>query len=334
MSFRLSVLDQSPIIGDATPSRAIQSTVALAKLADELGYHRFWLAEHHGLEGLADASPEILLARLGADTSRIRLGTGGVLLPYHTPFKLVEQFSMLSALYPGRIDLGIGRAPGGDGRVANAVSDGNFDHGEHHLRKLSEISGLLRDAIPEGHPLHSVRANPSGVIPPELWMLGSSEGGVSIACHMGLRFAFAHFINPAGAVPVSRLYKQHFRAGHEEAPYLAVAVLAACTETDEEARAVERAVMLRWARTGQGINQPIPTVDEAAAHEFSPLEKRIADRDRPRAIIGTTADVADRIRALQAETDADEIILLSLIPSYDLREATLRRLAKAFEIGV
>src|SRR5690606_32360510 len=152
--FPVSVLDQSPIIGGATPAEAIQSTIELARLADELGYHRYWLAEHHGLLGLADASPEILLARLGAETQHIRVGTGGIMLPYYASFKIAEQFRMLEALYPGRIDLGLGRAPGGHGSTARVLFDGrNPDPEEGFVNQLAELSAIFRGVVPEGHPL-------------------------------------------------------------------------------------------------------------------------------------------------------------------------------------
>ncbi len=329
--FKISVLDQSPIIGSATPAEAIQSTIALAKLADGLGYHRYWLAEHHGLLGLADASPEILLARLGAETQHIRIGTGGIMLPYYASFKIAEQFRMLEALYPGRIDLGLGRAPGGHPRVARVLFDGKpIDSEEGFVRQLMELSAIFKGTVPDGHPLKDQIANPVVSTNPEMWVLGSSTGGASFAAHLGMRFAFAHFINAYTGAQVGRAYREHFRAGHEDKPHLALAVIALCADSAEEARLIEKAMLIRWAWAAMGINKPILTLEEAAAYQMSEREASIAARERPRATIGPADEVAQRIRDLKQEFEADEVVVVAIAPSYEIRTRTLTQLAKAF----
>lgn len=329
--FPISVLDQSPIIGGATPAEAIQSTIELARLADQLGYHRYWLAEHHGLLGLADASPEILLARLGAETKRIRIGTGGIMLPYYASFKIAEQFKMLEALYPGRIDLGLGRAPGGHPRTARVLFDGKpMDSEEGFVRQLMELSALFKGTVPDGHPLHGEIANPVGPTNPEMWVLGSSTGGASFAAHLGMHFAFAHFINAYTGAQVAHAYREHFRKGHDETPRLALAMIALVADSPEEAQLIEKAMLIRWAWAAMGINKPILTLEEAAAYQMSEREASIAARERPRATIGSVDEVATRIVDVRAEFNADEVVVVAIAPSYEVRTRTLKQLATAF----
>jgi luciferase family oxidoreductase group 1 len=329
--FPLSILDQSPIIGSATPTQAIASTIELARLADRLGYHRYWLAEHHSLRGLADASPEILLARLGAETRAIRIGTGGIMLPYYASFKIAEQFKMLEALYPGRIDLGLGRAPAGHPRTARVLFDGRpIDSEEGFIRQLAELSAIFKGEVPEGHPLEDQIASPAVPSVPEMWVLGSSGGGAAFASHLGMRFAFAHFINAYTGAQIARAYRQQFRAGHEANPYAAVAIIALCADTEEEAKAIERAMLMRWVLTAFGHNRPVPTIEEAAAYSFSPKEEAVAARERPRATIGSAEFVARRIREIKEEFQADEVILVAIAPSYEIRTRTIEQLARAF----
>ena len=183
---KLSVLDQSPIIGSLGARRAIEETLALARRADELGYERYWLAEHHAIAALADPCPEVLLARLGAETSRMRIGSGGVLLPYYSAFKMAEAFRMLEALYPGRVDLGIGRAPGGDARTAQAIGGGRFPDARDFPQQVWELVGHLDGKLPEDHPFKRVRAQPEGETAPQVWLLGSSEYSGALAAQLGL----------------------------------------------------------------------------------------------------------------------------------------------------
>ncbi|HET7198416.1 MAG TPA: MsnO8 family LLM class oxidoreductase, partial [Burkholderiales bacterium] len=210
---RLSVLDQSPIIQGSNPRRAIEETLALARRADELGYARYWLAEHHAIAALGDPCPEVLVARLGAETRNIRVGTGGVLLPYYSAFRTAESFRMLEALYPRRVDLGIGRAPGGDARTAHAVSGGGFPDASRFPAQVQELVAHLDGTLPEGHPFHGVRLQPEVDSAPEVWLLGSSDYSAMLAAQLGLPFSFAHFIIPRGGDAVARYYREHFKPG-------------------------------------------------------------------------------------------------------------------------
>src|SRR5688572_22764597 len=214
---RLSILDQSPVISGSDARRAIEETLALARRVEALGYYRYWLAEHHALAALGDPCPEVLLARLGAETRRLRVGTGGVLLPYYSAFRTAEAFRMLEALYPGRIDLGLGRAPGGDMRTAQAVGGGRMPTAEEFPQQVWELVGHLDGTLPADHPFRHVRAQPEVSTAPEVWLLGSSDYSGALAAQLGLPFAFAHFINPHGGDQVSQAYRGSFRPGREPA---------------------------------------------------------------------------------------------------------------------
>lgn len=342
---KLSILDQSPIISGHTPVEAIAATVELAQAADQLGYERYWLAEHHGLNALADPCPEILLARLGSVTKHIRIGTGGILLPYYSPFKVAEQFRMLEALFPGRLDLGIGRAPGGDLRTAQAVmgstTGGSYNAAEYFPEQVMELIGLLDGVLPAEHPHAEVVLQPQGETAPQIWVLGSSDFGGAMAADMGLRFAFAHFINAHSGAPVAQAYRGDFRpAAHAAqtrgavtpAPYSAVAVFAIAAETQAQADELAMSVDVRRLQMAYGINAPIATVEEAKARaqHYAPRDLAIIERERPRAVIGTPDKVAAHIREIEARFGADEVVVLGVAASYQARLKSYELLAREF----
>jgi len=341
---KLSVLDQSPIISGSTAADAIAATLDLAQAAETLGYQRFWLAEHHGLLSLADPCPEILLARIGSLTKTIRIGTGGILLPYYAPFKVAEQFRMLETLFPNRMDLGVGRAPGGDLKTARAVSGwttgGQYDAAERFAQQVTELVGLLDGALPPDHPYAEVALQPDGATAPQIWILGSSDYGGALAAHMGLRFAFAHFINAFGGQPVAAAYREQFQAAPHVAatrgavtpvPHHAIAVFAICAETEAEAEAYAQAVDVRRLQMAYGLNAPIPSLGDAAARlaHLSDRDRTIIEAERPRSIIGTPGMVADRITELAELFAADEVVVLSVAPDYGVRLKSYELLAGA-----
>src|SRR3970282_1512089 len=198
VSRNLSILDQSPVISGHTRPPAVAATLELARHAERLGFHRYWLAEHHAIAALADPCPEVLLARLGAETKRLRIGTGGVLLPYYSPFKVAEVFRMLEALYPGRVDLGIGRAPGADQRTAHAVGGGQFPSADDFPQRVWELVGHLDGTLPDDHPHKRVRVQPGGDTAPQVWLLGSSDYSGGVGAQMGVRFLLAPFLHAKG----------------------------------------------------------------------------------------------------------------------------------------
>jgi len=330
----LSVLDQTPVIAGHSVADAIAATVELAQLADDLGYTRYWCAEHHGLRGLSNPCPEVMLARLGSVTKRIRLGSGGVMLPYYSPFKVAEQFMMLEALFPNRIDLGVGRAPGGDMRTAQAVAAGAYNRGDFFPQQVADLLGLMHGTLPEGHVAHGVLLQPKITTRPQLWILGSSEFGGQLAAQLGIRFAFAHFINAHFGLQVVQAYRERFKASLEaQQSYVAASVFVICADTEQEAADLEKAVDLRRVQMAYGLNEPIPSIEQGIAQDYGPREQLVVDREKPRSIIGTPETVTERLHALQEQFQADELIVLTVAGSYRARLRSYELLAEAFQTG-
>jgi luciferase family oxidoreductase group 1 len=331
---KLSVLDQSPVISGHGAARAIDETLKLARRADALGYSRYWLAEHHAIAALADPCPEILLARLGAETKRLRVGTGGVLLPYYSAFRTAEAFRMLEALYPGRVDLGIGRAPGGDQRTALAVAGGKYPDADDFPERVWQLVAHLDGTLPEGHPFRRVRVQPEVDTAPEVWLLGSSGYSGELAARLGLRFAFAHFINPQGGDAVSRAYREDFRPSQRDrAPHALVCVFAICAETDAEAERLAQAIDLRRLHMALNLDTPVPTPEEAASHRYSEEERAYVQGQRARAIIGSPKTCKERILELAGRYAADEVMLLTITGEYATRLASYELLAAEFGLA-
>ena len=323
---KLSVLDQSPVISGLGARRAIEETLALAKRVEELGYHRYWLAEHHAIAALADPCPEILLARLGAETRRLRIGTGGVLLPYYSAFRTAESFRMLEALYPGRIDLGIGRAPGGDPRTAQAVGGGRFPDASNFPQQVWELAALLEG---EHRP---VRLQPEVDTVPQVWLLGSSDFSGALAAELGLPFAFAHFINPRGGDAVSRAYREMFKATDKRPkPQVIVCTFAIVGESDDEAERLAASIDLRRLHMALNIDSPVPTAEEAARHRYSEEERRYVMGQRARAIIGGPAKAKQEFEQLRERYQADEVMVLTITGDYESRMRSYELLIGAFE---
>ncbi|MDX1375770.1 MAG: LLM class flavin-dependent oxidoreductase [Burkholderiales bacterium] len=328
---KLSVLDQSPVISGLDAQRAISETLALARRVEALGYARYWLAEHHAIAALADPCPEILLARLGAETQRMRIGTGGVLLPYYSAFKVAETFRMLEALYPGRVDLGIGRAPGGDARTAQAVGGGRFPDARDFPEQVWQLVGHLDGTLPAEHPYARVRVQPEVAGAPQVWLLGSSDYSAALASQLGLRFAFAHFINPQGGDAVTRAYREQYRpSAREPQPSAIVCIFAICADTDAEAERLAASIDLRRLHMALNLDTPVPTLEEAAAHRYSEEEQRYVDAQRARAILGSPQTCRREIEAMAERYAADEVMVLTITGDYASRLRSYELLAQAF----
>jgi luciferase family oxidoreductase group 1 len=327
---RLSILDQSPIVSGHTPAQAVHATLELATAADRLGYHRYWLAEHHAMKGLADPCPEILLGQVAARTKRIRVGTGGVLLPYYSPLKVAEVFRMYEALFPGRIDLGIGRAPGGNLLTARAMNADAFAGEDRFPTQVQETIGFLDDALPPDYPFHAVKAMPAGPTSPEVWLLGSSDYSGSLASYLGLRFSFAHFISAHGGPAVMRAYRAGFRPAYrDERPYCMVAVFAICAPTQAEAERLAVSIDLRRLQMTRGQEEPIATVEEALARPLSDMDRAVIQKERARAVIGTPEAVEFRLLELEQQFQADEIMIITITGDYASRLRSYHLLAEA-----
>ena len=327
---KLSVLDLSPIPSGFGAHDALENTLDLARHAESLGLARHWVAEHHNAGGLASSAPEIVIGQIARVPSRIRVGAGGIMLPNHTPLKVAETFRVLSAFFPGRIDLGIGRAPGTDPRTARALRrnapEMDFD------ASLDELVTYLNErGGPRGPFAGTIVAAPTGVAPPPIWMLGSSDGGVEFAARRGLPFAFAHHINPRDAVATMRRYREAFRpsAANPE-PYAILAVGATTAETERELEPLERCGDVAGLRFAQGLRDlPFPSEDEARAHVFDADEDALRLAMRERHFLGTIDRVARDLRAIVEETRADELMVMCNVHDHEKRKHVYTLLARA-----
>jgi luciferase family oxidoreductase group 1 len=329
---RLGVLDQSPVRTGMTPAEAIQETLELAEAADRLGYHRYWVAEHHSTPGLAGSSPEVLIGQIAARTRRMRVGSGGVMLRHQSALKVAESFRVLEALFPGRIDLGIGRAPGSDQRTASALRHGPGALGvEHFPEQVADVLAFLRDALPVGHPFAGVQAMPTGSTMPEAWLLGSSGESAAVAAHLGTGFSFAHFINSEGGAEITRAYGRHFRSSADlAAPRASAAVFALAADTEAEAKRLALSRELFLVRLYTGRAGRYPSVEEAEAYPYSAHEQALLPHLRRRAIVGTPEAVRDGLLALAEEYGVDELIIVTITHDPKARVRSYELLARAF----
>ncbi len=330
----LGILDQSPVISGHTPAQAIHETIRLAQAAEKLGYHRYWMAEHHSIAALADPCPEILATRVAAATSTIRVGTGGVLLPYYSAFKVAEQFRMLEALYPGRIDLGIGRAPGGDQMTALAMGEGRHSGAEHFPEQVQYLVAWLDNAIPAGHPFAKVQVMPAGPAAPQIWLLGSSDYSGALAAQLGLRFAFAHFISAQGGDAVMRDYHAKYQpSAREPESHALLCVFVICAETGAEAERLAMSIDLRRLNMDYGINAAVPNHEEAANYPYTEADRRRIAHHRRRVVLGAPDAVRARLLELREAYQADELMVITITGDYGSRLRSYALLADAFDLG-
>jgi luciferase family oxidoreductase group 1 len=328
---KLGILDQSPIISGHTPAQALRETIRLTQAAEKLGYHRYWLAEHHAIAALADPCPEILVTRLAAATSTIRVGTGGVLLPYYSPFKVAEQFRMLEALYPGRIDLGIGRAPGGDQMTALAMGQGRYPGAENFPEQVQYLVAYLDATLPAEHPFARVKVMPEGPTAPQVWLLGSSDYSGALAAQLGLRFAFAHFISADGGDAVMRGYHHSYRpSAREPEPQSLLCVFVICAETNEEAERLTGSINLRRLNMDYGVNAPVPNHDEAARYPYTDADHRRIAQHRRRVVAGTPTAVREKLVEMAKVFAANELMVITITGDYASRLRSYELLAEAF----
>jgi luciferase family oxidoreductase group 1 len=326
---RLGVLDQSPVRSGGNAADAVHETLDLAETCERLGYHRYWLAEHHSTPGLAGSSPEVLIGQVAARTSRIRVGSGGVMLQHYSPLKVAESFRVLETLFPGRVDLGIGRAPGSDQLTARALRD---DAGpEYFPQQVADLVGFLHGALPDGHPYAPVIAMPTGPTAPEVWLLGSSDQSAALAAHFGTGFSFAHFINEEGGAEVTRAYRRQFRPSVcMDAPRSSAAVFVVCADTEAEARRLAKSRELFIVRLYTGRPGRYPSVEEADSYPYSERELAILRHAQRRTVAGAPEQVRERLEALAAQYEADELIIVSITHDPKARRRSYELIAKVF----
>ncbi|HET9018468.1 MAG TPA: LLM class flavin-dependent oxidoreductase, partial [Acetobacteraceae bacterium] len=299
---------------------------------ESLGYARYWLAEHHNSEAVAGAAPEVLMAAIAATTRRIRIGSAGIMLPHYAALKVAEQFRVLDAIAPGRIDMGLGRAPGSDGLTAHALNPNAAAAADHFPALVRDLLAWVSGApLVERHPFRDIRAQPAGETVPEPWILGSSDYGAQVAAHFGLPYCFAHFITDgSGAAEALALYRDTYRpSARFPAPHASVCVWALAAETEAEAERLYASRALWRLHRDRGVFVPTPSPEEAAAHPWTEAERLRADKLRGRAIVGTGAQVAARLEALAAELGVQEVAVLSTAHDPAARRRSYALLAEA-----
>jgi luciferase family oxidoreductase group 1 len=330
---KLSVLDQSPISEGMTGPEALRNTIDLAQLTESLGYVRYWVAEHHGTPMLAGPAPEALIGPIAAATSTIRVGSGGIMLPHYSPLHVAEAFSVLSGLFPGRIDLGIGRAPGTDGATSFALQrDRRQAAPDDFPDQLAELLAYLEDDMPPEHPFARLAKLPGLPEAPEVWLLGSSPQSAIWAAQLGLPYSFADFINPGGA-EIAALYRDRFTAGQRlDAPRLAVAVWAIAADTDAEAQRLASSSRMSMKMLRQGRLIPVPPIEKAlrfleSQGEDGSEQSRGGGR---RAIIGSPDKVRAGIEEVAEQYGAEEVTVVTITYDHDARRRSYELIADAF----
>jgi len=327
-----SVLDQSPHSAGTPQDSAIRESIALARLCDELGYERYWVSEHHNSSSIVGTAPEILMAAIAATTSGIRIGSAGIMLPHYSSLKVAEQFRVLDAIAPGRIDLGVGRAPGSDGLTAHALNPYS-NAAEEFPRQVQElqlwVSGL---ALPKGHPYASIAALPMSSTSPQLWILGSSNYGAQLAAHFGLPYAYAYFFSEgAGVDEALDLYRRNYRPSERyPMPHATICVWALAADTEGEAR---RLLMTReYWRAGfeKGLRLPLASPEEAAAHAYTDAERIMIDKLRAAALVGTPAQVSGQLLELGGRLGLEEMVINTWTFAAEARRRSYELLAQQF----
>ena len=322
----LSVLELSTVASGSTPARALAETTELAREVERLGYRRLWVAEHHAMPAVASSAPAVLIAHLAARTETLRVGSGGVMLPNHSPLVIAEQFATLDALHPGRIDLGLGRAPGTDQATARALRRRPDTGPDTFPQDVVELMAYLS---PEGSPPGFPQATPGRGHLPEMWLLGSSLYSAQLAGILGLRFAFAYHFNPGPLDAALDTYRSSFRpSDHLERPYAMVAVSALCAPTDEEARWLAGSSALGILQLRTGRLGPLPSPEEADGYRYDAMERALVDQAMATHVIGDPEAVRDGLAALAARTGADELIVSTRVHSLEARMRSFELISK------
>jgi luciferase family oxidoreductase group 1 len=329
---RLSVLDQSPVPEGSTPGQALQNSIELARQVDGLGYTRFWMSEHHAMDTLACTAPEVMLARIGAETKRIRIGSGGIMLPHYTSLKVAECFRMLYALYPGRVDLGIGRAPGGGPREALALKrERKTPMPDDFPEQVSELLAFLGHKFPEGHPFAGIRVSPEMPGGPDVWMLGSSMWSSAAAVEFGLPYSFAHFFSPVHTRSAIEMYRRNFRGGeYRKVPEATVAVGVICAETQEEAEFLSSSVRLLQRRIRMNDRRPVASPEDALRELRLLSEVPMEEGEWPRYFVGTPALVREQLEQMAGELGIGELIVNTIVWDHGKRLRSYELLAREF----
>jgi luciferase family oxidoreductase group 1 len=331
MGIKLSVLDQTPIRRGSSASEALQESIQLAKFADTLGYTRYWLSEHHNINSLAGAAPEVFIARLASETKYLRFGSGGIMLPNHSALKVAENFKLLEALYPGRIDLGIGRAPGGDRLTASLLNPGNTFNPKDYIQQINDLKAFLANSHESGTVYEKVKAIPRIDTEPALWMLTSSGESAYIAAHFGMALSFAQFINPAGGPEAIQAYKQQFKPSAQlKEPQTSVGIFVYCGDTEEKANRTQAVMDYRLLSIERGKLDESPSFESIKDYDYSAEELARIRYNRHRMIVGTPNVVKEKLTRLAQLFDTDEIIISTFTDEFEDRLRSYELLAEMF----
>jgi luciferase family oxidoreductase group 1 len=330
----LSVLDLSPVTTATPGSAALRNSLDLARLADRLGYKRYWVAEHHNLANVGSSSPEIMIGQIAAVTTHMRIGSGGVMLPNHAPLMVAERFKVLEALFPGRIDLGLGRAPGTDPVTSYALRVRQDPRqGDDFLERFQELLLFERGGFPDNHPFRNIRAVPADVALPPIWLLGSSGYSAELAAAVGTGFSFAHHFADYDAASAMLSYRAHFKPSPVMAkPYAILGTAVIAAETAAEAERIASSADLHYARRAKGEYMPLASPEEAAAYPYTPVDRERIARQRTRLVVGAVEEVRRRLLALQEATKADELMITTMVYDHGARRRSYELLAEAFAL--
>ncbi len=328
----LSILDLSPVTTGISGAQALRNSIDLARFADRLGFTRYWVAEHHSMPSIASSAPDIMIGQIAAATTRLRVGSGGVMLPNHAPLVVAERFKVLEGLFPDRIDLGLGRAPGTDPVTSFALRRRQDDpNADDFMERFRELLLLEQRGFPADHPFSKVRAMPQDVPLPPLFLLGSSDYSAQLAAHVGAGFSFAHHFSDFDPTGPMLTYRRQFQPSEQRPEPLAIlAVHVVCADTDAEAERLATTVDLNFARRRQGLYEPLPSPEEAAAHDYSPMDRKLIARNRTRLVVGGPSKVMAHLEPLMAATEADELMVTTMVYNHEARKRSYALMAEAF----
>ncbi len=329
----LSVLDLSPVSDGMTGAQALHNTLDLARLCDRLGYVRYWVAEHHNMPAIASSAPDVMIGQIAAVTQNMRIGSGGVMLPNHAPLMVAERFKTLEALFPNRIDLGLGRAPGTDPATSYALRRRQgITEEDDFLERFQELMLLETRGFPAGHPFHNVRAMPAEVPLPPIYLLGSSDYSARLAGQIGAAFAFAHHFATFPAEEAMRIYRDSFRPSvSHKVPLAILGTQAMVADTDEEAERLALTFDLNAVRRAKGEYAPLSSPEDAAAYDYTPIDRSRVAQGRNRISVGSPATVRAKLTPLIEATKADELMVTSMIYDHTARKRSYELLAQAFK---
>ena len=333
-NLKLSVVDQSPIRQGGTARDAVLETVELARVAERLGYHRYWVAEHHNVANFAGTTPEVLIGQIAANTSTIRVGSGGVMLSHYSPFKVAETFRLLETFFPGRIDLGLGRAPGSDQLTASVLSHprSRIDV-RYYPDQVRDLVGFLNNDVDPEHPFASVKAGPGEFTSPDVWLLGSRADSAQMAAEMGLPFSFAHFFGLAveQGPMIAQMYRDQFKPSkYLSEPKVNIGLQVLCAETEEEALRLASSRNVARVKSVQGMREAVPPVDEALAYQFRPDERAYINQLQEHYIDGDPQQVKEKIEAVAEMYKTDDVGIVTICYAFEDRVRSYELVAEAF----